>query len=108
MGAAQAVDPVHVERMRRLESANRIRSKKAAIRRAVAVGTTDAAELLVDPPDYIEKVKVIDFLTWLPKIGKTRGRRILRSASGLPETTELRRLSPATRERLATLIRGRE
>lgn len=109
MGAAvEVVDPVHAERMRRLASANGIRTSKSKLRRDISVGKADAASLLIEPPPYIEKVKILDFLTWLPKVGKTRARIILHNASRLPESTELRKLSPATRERLAAVIRSRQ
>lgn len=81
------------------------------MKEALAVGRADACELLLDPPDYVEKVRLIEFLTWLPKYGKVRARTLIRSATAatglVPETIELRRLSPRTREELVAKLHAK-
>lgn len=110
-GVAQlGTEALHAERMRRLGNANAIRTARSRVREGIAVGKEDAAALLLDPPAYVAKVKILDFLTWLPKVGKTRARGMIRQIeqTTLLETTPICKLSPSTRERLAVVIRSRQ
>lgn len=94
------------QRREALAKANAVRLEKARLKRDLLAGNADAARLLLDPPPIIQKVRVGDFLTWLPTVGPRRAAVLVRGI--LPASTiEIRRLSPATREQLAARVRER-
>lgn len=91
--------PEQSQHMKALEKANKIRCTRARTRREVAAGEGNMIALLMDPPPYMQGVKVMDFLTWPHRFGRSTARRV---ALGIVyrETMVLKDLSPCSRERL--------
>lgn len=88
-----------------LKKANAVRTGRKRIKEQLVVGEADARELLNDPPPLIHEVPVRDFLTWVPKIGKSKAGRIIAEAGVyVGPSTPLCRLSPVTREKIAAKL----
>lgn len=66
------------QHMEALARANEVRMARATIKRGLRTGAVDPADLIVDPPDPLAKVKVGEFLMWVPGVGRDRAQRILR------------------------------
>jgi hypothetical protein len=82
-----------------LDKANAVRFAKANYKRDMKAGRKTSRDLLLDPPDCALEVPIVLLLQWIPGIKRVRALRIMRGIiwqEGMP----LRRVSPATRERL--------
>ena len=101
MDAAITVDaPQH---MLALERANRVRLARAALKRRVAAGKADAAEVILTCPWEAESMAVSELLMSQKRWGGTRCRRFLRSI-GLVETKTIGSLTERQRLTLAALL----
>jgi hypothetical protein len=89
-----------------LKSAS-VRSTRLALHRSIAEvprlsGCLRVAELLEDPPDVLGRVKVVDLLQWIHRVGSSQARGILMHADELGPISELRRVGDLTqRQRYA-------
>jgi hypothetical protein len=54
-----------------------VRSARAKLKRELAAGTVELAQILVKPPRCVRTARVRDLLLVLPKIGSVRAARIL-------------------------------
>jgi DNA mismatch repair protein MutH len=89
--------------MAALARANEVRVEHSRIKQQLKSGELDPREVLRDVPDVLRKVKVGDFLTWLPRVGRHKAKLLLRDDQGRTiagETIPLGRLSYPTRHRL--------
>jgi hypothetical protein len=94
---APAAMPQHMEA---LAHANRVRLARAAIKRSVAVGKVDAAEIVRDCPWEVESMTVGELLRSQRRWGRTRARKFLFTLA-LNENRELGRLTERQRTMLA-------
>lgn len=62
----------HMDALRR---ANEVRLARADLKRRLKRGKLDAADLLLDPPDYIDAMRIADLLAAQPRWGTIRVRR---------------------------------
>ena len=95
-----------VQRMEALERANRIRSRRAQLKRDLKAGRQPIHELLLDPPDSLQTAKVFDLLLAVPKYGRVKVNKILSSCRISPSKT-LGGLSERQRTELVDLMRRR-
>jgi hypothetical protein len=65
------------QRLRALQLANEIRSARAQLKKDLASGKIDPAQILAQPPEYLRTARVRDVLLALPKIGSVKAGRIL-------------------------------
>lgn len=74
-----APDRTVEQRMVSLEKANRTRITRAQMKRDLAVGTADPIQLLAFPPDWLESMKLVDFLPHLPvrAFGPAKAQRLM-------------------------------
>lgn len=82
-----------------LNKGNTVRYARADYKRDLKAGKRTSRDLLLDPPDFALNVPIVDLLTWIPGIKRTRALRIMRGIvyqEGMP----MRRLSPQTRQKL--------
>lgn len=82
-----------------MNKGNAVRYARADYKRDLKNGDKTSRDLLLDPPDFVLNVPIVDLLTWIPGIKRTRALRIMRGIvfqEGMP----MQRLSPATREKL--------
>ena len=98
MEAASTMAPAPMpQHMRALAHANRVRLARASLKRGIAAGAVDAAEIVRACPWEVESMTVGELLRSQRRWGRTRVRKFL-FAIALNENRELGRLtSPAKR-----------
>jgi len=75
------------QRMDALERANRIRVTRAAWKRDVKAGRASVRDLVEDPPEWADTMKVHDALMVMPKLGRVKVGRMLSRNSVSPSKT---------------------
>jgi hypothetical protein len=70
---ARSLEP----RMSALEKANRIRTRRAQLKRDVHAKRVEVVPLVLDPPEWAETMKVWDLLISIPKYGRVKVNRIM-------------------------------
>jgi hypothetical protein len=86
-----------------LERANRVRLARAALKRRVAAGDVEAAEIILTCPWETESMSISELLMSQRRWGRTRCRKFLFSI-GLSETKTLGTLTERQRVTLAALL----
>lgn len=66
-----------VQRMDALGRANDIRTFRAALKRDLKAGCKSVIDLLLEPPEGIETMKVFDLLMAVPKLGRVKVNKFL-------------------------------
>jgi len=74
------------------------------LKRDLKAGRQPIAELLLDPPEYLETAKVFDLLLAVPKYGRVKVNRILTTCRISPSKT-IGGLSQRQRAELVALMR---
>ncbi len=95
-----------VQRMEALQRANDIRSRRAQLKRDLKAGRQPIAELLLNPPEYLETAKVFDLLLAVPKYGRVKVNKILTNCRISPSKT-IGGMSERQRAELVDLLRRR-
>jgi hypothetical protein len=98
--AAVDSSPQH---MLALEQANRVRLARAALKRKVASGELDAADVVLSCPWEAESMSVSELLMSQKRWGRTRCRKFL-TAIGLSEAKAVSSLTERQRAVLAALL----
>lgn len=114
MDAAATMAPVSPEapsieapqHMRALERANSVRLARAELKRAIARGDRDAAEVVRDCPWETESMTIAELLTSQRRWGRTRARKFLMPLS-LNENKQLGTLTSRQRRLLSTELASR-
>jgi hypothetical protein len=65
------------QRLRALRLANEIRSARAQLKRDLASGKIELAQILAQPPECVRTARVRDVIVALPRIGSVKAGRIL-------------------------------
>jgi hypothetical protein len=91
------------QHMLALERANRVRLARAALKRKVAAGEVDVAEVVLTCPWETESMSVSELLMSQKRWGRTRCRKFLMSI-GLPEMKTIASLTERQRVTLAALL----
>jgi hypothetical protein len=94
------------QRMRALEMANEIRTRRAQLKRDLKAGKIQIELLLLEPPEYLGSAKVFDVMLAVPKYGRVKVNRILNQCRISPSKT-IDGLSARQRNELVTLLRRR-
>ena len=89
--------------MRALQRANRVRLARAELKRQVADGQLEAAEVVLSNPWEAESMSVSELLMSQRRWGRTRCRRILLSL-GLPENKQIGTMTERQRTALAAML----
>lgn len=92
------------QRMKALEMANEIRTRRAQLKRDLKAGKVTIDELLLDPPEWLGSAKVFDIILAVPKYGRVKVNRILNHCRISPSKT-IGGLSERQRAELVTLLR---
>jgi len=92
------------QRMDALARANRIRTKRAQLKRDLKAGRLSIHALLLNPPEYLETAKVFDMLLAVPKYGRVKVNKILAYCRISPSKT-IGGLSERQRSELVSLLR---
>src|ERR687888_1769564 len=85
--AAAVPERTHEQRMRALDRANEIRSKRAQLKRDLKAGKVKVESLLLDPPDYVLSAKAFDMILAVPKYGRVKANKILTQCRISPSKT---------------------
>jgi hypothetical protein len=93
-----------VQRMEALQRANEIRTKRAQLKRDLKAGRSSIHQLLLSPPDFVETAKVVDMLLAVPKYGRVKVDKILRTCKISPSKT-VGGLSERQRNELVSMLR---
>lgn len=99
------VTDVEAAREEALKQANRVRIGRARLKRELKDGR-DPFRVLQRPPSAAKGMRVFEFLTAVPGIGRSKANRILVLARVSPNRT-LGKLQPVQRDLLAQALRGR-
>lgn len=92
------------QRMTALGKANMIRIARASLKRDVKAGKESVNDLLMDPPEYIETMKVVELLMATPKRGRVKVNRII-SRCRISHSKTIGGLSTRQREELVHFLR---
>jgi hypothetical protein len=92
--------------MQALAHANRVRLARAALKRSIARGDTDAAEVIRDCPWETESMTLAELLTSQRRWGRTRSRKFL-VALALSENKRLGTLTPRQRQLVSTELESK-
>ena len=103
MNATATVAPAGPQYMRALERANQVRLARAELKRRVAIGELDAAEVILECPWEADSMAVADLLTSQRRWGHTRCRKFL-SQVPLSERKTIGSMTERQRRRLAELL----
>jgi hypothetical protein len=91
------------QHMQALARANRVRLARAELKRAIARGETEVAEVIRDCPWETESMSLAELLTSQRRWGRTRARKFLQSLA-LSENKRLGTLTQRQRTLLATAL----
>jgi hypothetical protein len=92
------------QRTEALGQANRIRTKRADLKKALKVGNADIIQLIMEPPTYIETMKIYDLMLAVPKYGHVKVDKVLRMCRISPSKT-VGGLSERQRVEIITYLR---
>ena len=101
---ASAPSRLGEQRLRALKQANEIRSARAQLKRDLASGRIELAQILARPPECAQRARVIDLLLLLPKIGPVKAERMLAQCR-IAHSKTLAGLSDRQRVALSDLLR---
>lgn len=92
------------QRREALDIANDVRSNRAVLKRDIKAGRKDPIDLLLNPPQYIETMKIFDLLMATPKYGRTKVNKILSQGRISPSKT-IGGITSRQRDELLCLLR---
>jgi hypothetical protein len=84
---AAVPERTHDQRMRALQRANEIRSRRAQLKRDLKGGKVKIESLLLDPPDYVLSAKAFDMILAVPKYGRVKANKVLTQCRISPSKT---------------------
>ena len=107
MNATATIAPAGPQYMRALERANKVRLARADLKRRVAVGELEAAEVILDCPWEAQSMAVADLLMSQRRWGQTRCRKFL-SQVPMSEKKTIGSMTDRQRNTLAAMLGGTE
>lgn len=67
--------------------ANVVRTKRANLKKDIKAGRVSVLSLLMEPPEWLETMKVFDLLIAAPKYGRVKTNKILQTCRISPSKT---------------------
>ena len=101
---AAVPERTHSQRMRALQRANDIRTRRAKLKRDLKAGKAKIETLLLDPPEYVMSAKAFDMILAVPKYGRVKANRVLNQCRISPSKT-IGGLSERQRAELVSQLR---
>jgi hypothetical protein len=80
-------DRTLAQRLDALNRGNVIRSDRAQLKRDLKAGRRSIHDVLLDPPEYLESMKVFDLLIATPKYGRVKVNKVLQLCRISPSKT---------------------
>lgn len=90
--------------MTALGEANRIRTERAQLKRDLKAGRKSIHDILLEPPEWVETMKVFDALLACPKYGRVKVNKILVQCRVSPSKT-IGGLSTRQRTEVVSMLR---
>jgi hypothetical protein len=87
-----------------LKRANEVRLARAVLRREAKTNPCRVLDVIEETPDWCRTIEVGDLLVMLPRWGRNRTRRFLRTAQ-TPEGLRLQAVTPRQREMMLDHLR---
>ncbi len=103
MNATATIAPAPPQYMRALERANEVRLARAELKRRVAVGEIDAAEVILECPWEARSMAIVDLLMSQRRWGQTRCRKFLAQIP-MPEKKTIGSMTDRQRRTLAVML----
>lgn len=94
------------QRREALKRANRIRTRRATLKRDLKAGRAKIHQLLLDPPEYLLTAKVSEMMMAVPKYGRVKVDRALKHCRISPSKT-FGGLSERQRNELVAFLQNR-
>ena len=88
------------QRLDALQHANRVRTRRAELKRELRVKPSTVVDVVRNPPEWVLTMKVQDLLMAVPKFGRVKVQKIMRACE-LSESKTVGGLSSRQRVRLA-------
>lgn len=107
MNATATIAPAGPQYMRALERANKVRLARAELKRRVADGELDVADVISDCPWEAESMAVADLLMSQHRWGQTRCRKFL-SQVPMSEKKTIGSMTERQRQTLVSMLRSSE
>src|SRR5206468_6602862 len=107
MNATATVVPAGPQHMRALERANQVRLARAELKRRIAVGKVDAADVILECPWEAESMAVADLLMSQRRWGHTRCRKFLAQIP-MSEKKTIGSMTERQRRTLAAMLSSAE
>ena len=101
---AAVPERTHSQRMKALNRANEIRTKRAQLKRDLKAGKVSVETLLSKPPDWVLSAKAFDMILAVPKYGRVKANKILSQCRISPSKT-IGGLSERQRAELVFMLR---
>lgn len=92
------------QRREALEQANKIRTYRARLKRDIKAGRKSVHDLLLEPPEMIETMKVFDLILAAPAYGRTKVNKVLVHSRISPSKT-IGGLTPRQRTEIVSMLR---
>jgi hypothetical protein len=105
MGNIASFSAGQAQHLQALEHANRVRLARAEMKRRIAAGDLQAAEVILSCPWEAESMSISDVLMSQKRWGRARCRRLLMSIS-IPENKRVGTLTERQRAIVATTLAG--
>ena len=102
--AREVPERTRAQREVALKRANEIRSGRAQLKRDLKAGRRSPHDLLLEPPEYLETMKVFDLLLACPKYGRVKVNKILQLCRISPSKT-IGGMSPRQRTEVVSMLR---
>jgi hypothetical protein len=103
MNATATMTPAGPQYMRALERANKVRLARAELKRRVAIGEIDVAEVILECPWEAQSMAVSDLLMSQRRWGESRCRKFLATVP-MSETKTVGSMTERQRRTLATML----
>jgi hypothetical protein len=92
------------QRMAALKRANEIRSERATLKRDLKAGRKRVHDFILDPPEWLETMKISDLMLACPKYGRVKVSKILQLCRVSPSKT-LGGMSSRQRTEIVSMLR---
>lgn len=93
-----------VQRMTALDRANEIRVYRANLKKDLKAGRKTIHTILLDPPELILSMKILDLLMHVPKYGRVKCNKVLQLCRISPSKT-IGGMSPRQRTEIVSMLR---
>lgn len=90
--------------MEALGRANEVRTKRAQLKRDLKARRKQVHDLLLDPPEWLETMKIFDLLIHCPKYGRIKVNKVLQQCRISPSKT-IGGMSARQRRELVSMLR---